>query len=449
MYGDRPLDHPLGFLVAFGAFLVQFAVFGSMNCFVIFLDDMMHDETLGYPSQTELSFGTSISAGLSPVFGILSGFLSDRVHPRILLLIAMASAFAAILLMTFCAKTGIGASLYFAVLMSFSAGMMFTPTAAVTSTWFDKHRGAAIGFVMSGGGFGSVIFPIFCAPFLNEYGWRITFRLLMALIASGVVGALLVEKRSEKFSAMERDSEADSLSMVQPPTEPITFRNTRLQPKEVLRFISTPMFIVSFLCQVFYSFVFFTSIYIPVPMALAMGREGTVYHDAERIDSGVAGRVMIWFGIAQTVGAIASGYVSASLGCEAVFCLCCALAGISSCLLALTNTYIQLSFAVGVLAFFSSGMLAIYPSILARIFHGANIGTSMSLVFLGGCVGGLVAPPVQSAMQEAMNGDYTYGCILSCGSAVIAAYICFFFQWKDAYEMMPLKRLEVTLFDSI
>ncbi|RNF05899.1 putative transporter [Trypanosoma conorhini] len=417
---------------------MHFAIFGTMNSFTVFLDGMMNDATLAYPSQTELSLGNSIAMGLTPVFGLLGGFLSDRFHPRILLLVAMAALYVSLLAGALWAKTGVGVALSFALPLSFAAGMMITPVIAATSSWFDKHQSSAIGLVFAGGGCGSLIFPLYIESFLNHYGWRTTFRFLTILVGTGVIGAVLVEKRSQPSLNVGTDAGVEYTLAAVPDSKTRTFRNAHLRPREIVRFIFTPMLMVSFLCQIFYLFSFSSAIYLPVPLALTMGKEGTVYHAFARIDSDAAGRLLTWFGIAQTAGAILSGFVSAHVGGEAVFCFCSAIAAIGFCLLALSTAYVALSFSVMVLAFSVSGMLSTYPAILTKIYHGANLGLSMSLVFLAGCVSGLAAAPVQSAMQSAKNNDYTYGCVVAAGCAVGAAYACYFFQWKCKYEVMEL-----------
>ncbi|ORC85033.1 putative transporter [Trypanosoma theileri] len=449
MYGKKPVDHPLGWLVAFGSFLVQFSVFGAMNSFTIFLDSMMNDETLSYPSQTTLSLGSSISMGLASVFGMVGGVLADRIHPKVLLSFAMAGIYAALLMSSYFAKSGIGVSLFFALPISLSAGMTMIPTAAATSTWFEKHRATAIGIVYAGGGCGSVVFPLFCGPFLGKYGWRSTFRILTLLVSSGVIGTLLVEKRSLPSQEVNEEELIVGSTMVTSFMGQRTFRNSHLKPKEVLKFIFARIFVASFVCQIFYSFAFYAAIYVCVPLALAMGKDGTVYQDEAPIDPGAAGRLITWFGIAQTIGSFSGGLISAHFGSEAVFCLCCSVTGIGFCFLALATTYIELLIALMVLALFASATLSTYSSILAHIFYGANLGTSMSLVFLGGCVSGFAGPPILSAMQGATNGDYTYGCILTSGFAVAAAYICYFLQWKDNYEVMTLNNDESTSLENI
>ncbi|KAH9588743.1 Major facilitator superfamily [Trypanosoma melophagium] len=265
MYGKKPVDDPLG---------------------------MMNDETLNYPSQTELSLGNSISMGLSPAFWLVGGILADLIHIKILLSVAMVALFATLLMGSYFAKSGIGLSSLFVFPTSLSAVMMAIPSATATSTWFEKHKATAIGIVYAGGGCGSVLFPLFCGPFLGKYGWWTTFRILTGLVSSGVINTLLVEKRSIPSQENDED-ELTAASLTETPfIEQRTFRSTHLKPKEVFNFIFTLIFMVSFISQVFYAFSFCAAVYVCVPLALAMGKDGTVYQDAAPIDPIAAGRLI-------------------------------------------------------------------------------------------------------------------------------------------------------------
>lgn len=55
--------------------------------------------------------------------------------------------------------------MYYQFLLSFilfgiAAALVYTPSVAVLSHWFDRKRGLAVGIVVCGSGIGGIIYPI-------------------------------------------------------------------------------------------------------------------------------------------------------------------------------------------------------------------------------------------------------------------------------------------------
>ena len=64
------------------------------------------------------------------------------------------------------------------VVFGLGAGMSFTPTMALVSTYFAKRRNIAIGMVASGSCTGGLLFPAIVREILQEKGFGTTVRVL-------------------------------------------------------------------------------------------------------------------------------------------------------------------------------------------------------------------------------------------------------------------------------
>jgi len=128
---------------------------------------------------------------------IPGGFLADRFGPRRIMTAAMVSW------SVFTALTGLAGS--FAALLGirlffgFSEGP-FPPAASKTvATWFPQREvGRANGFQLAAINIGAAVAPLFVAPLVIYWGWRIVF---YSLLVPGLVLALVVRLVAQDSSA--------------------------------------------------------------------------------------------------------------------------------------------------------------------------------------------------------------------------------------------------------
>jgi MFS family permease len=65
-----------------------------------------------------------------------------------------------------------------------SAGQAPLPYAKAVTSWFDEHRGLALGIAMTGIGIGATLVPQFARAVIDGYGWRTGYVALSALMLS-------------------------------------------------------------------------------------------------------------------------------------------------------------------------------------------------------------------------------------------------------------------------
>ena len=155
--------------VAATGFLSLFSLIGIMFYGLTFFYDFWVQE-FGWTRATVTS-GNAFAKILVGLFGFVVGYLIDRFGPRKMMLAGI--------LMAGCAVIGLGlmTSLWqFYVFYIFSAlGYMCggpLPNQVLTSRWFDKARGKAMGFAYLGIGIGGMLAPQIAKALNVEFGYR-------------------------------------------------------------------------------------------------------------------------------------------------------------------------------------------------------------------------------------------------------------------------------------
>lgn len=518
----KPADHWIGYIVAISGALMQMMSYGIDNSFSIFSNSMQNDATLGYPSATTVSFGNSVSLGLSPIFGVFAGFLVDRIPPRIMMFLSTAMLFAGLWLSATFAKSSAQVTASYSLLASISSAFMLSPGAAATSSWFRRRMGLGQGINFCGGGIGSAVVPAVLGSLVDVYGWRHTFRLMSAFCSIGLVGTILscrrhpieddvdVEGSARLSNSEEGGAEADrsgeqneqakgdtAAVNVYPEShhelqelgaEPVAetaapeqnpslngdvaapvkagaqgvnagsvasttstpreaaaatkakctvddivhdMHTRRLQWREMLYVFLSVRFLSHFFMFAIYGWAFYGLIYVAVPYVSSMGAAGTVYADVTPISTSKASTVFTFWGSFQIVGSVLVGGLASFTTDAFAYSICAAVGGVATALLIFCRSYAAFAVCWSVVGFCTAGMFAMMPALIARDFHGPNLGFFMGCVFVAGCLGGFSAPPIQAQLQTRYNGNYSYGCIFISCCMTFPGLLCYLFLWPE------------------
>ncbi|WP_276363118.1 MFS transporter [Daejeonella sp. H1SJ63] len=155
--------------VAATGFLSLFSLIGIMFYGLTFFYDFWVQE-FGWTRATVTS-GNAFAKILVGLFGFVVGYLIDRFGPRKMMLAGVLMAGGAVI------GLGLMTSLWqFYVFYIFSAlGYMCggpLPNQVLTSRWFDKARGKAMGFAYLGIGIGGMLAPQIAKALNVEFGFR-------------------------------------------------------------------------------------------------------------------------------------------------------------------------------------------------------------------------------------------------------------------------------------
>ncbi|CAF4943649.1 unnamed protein product [Pieris macdunnoughi] len=170
-----PPDGGYGWVVVFGAFMVQFWVAGLFKSYGVLYVEIM--ETFPDSSESVASWIPAALSTLCLALAPLSSALCEKYSCRLVVFIGG----------LFCA-TGLALSFFstgllhlllsFGVMTGIGGGLSTTPGIVIVSQYFDKHRALANGICVSGTAAGSFVFPMLIEKLVGVYGLHGTVLLL-------------------------------------------------------------------------------------------------------------------------------------------------------------------------------------------------------------------------------------------------------------------------------
>ena len=394
-----PADHWYGMVVAVCVFFCQFGIYGTMNSYSTFAHLLEKDSVLGFPSATQVSVGSSVTNGLSSLLTIFGGIALDTLGPRFCL------ALCCLLMSTASFASSFATSMTtFIVIYSIpsclASAFLAAPGAAAVSSWLDKRLPLGMGIAYSGNGAGSSVI-VLLAGYLagSQLGWRQSFRWMAICPAIGFVAAMFLK-----------------------PRQPL--RPMRFFPADERRFMAHLFCCSTFqklwLAAVFFSFTFFSVLYMVVPFALVLGETGGPYAQYQGIKVELAVTLFTWFGVVKWVSSVLLGAVASRLGTTSIYCVGSASLFVACVLWPLCTSYAELAAVVSLSGFGVAGIFATMTSLTGQFFNGPYRGLAMGLVTSGYAVGGFTGPPVIQALRVASDGVYTPSFVLMAVCAAIS-----------------------------
>ncbi|MBT5775473.1 MAG: MFS transporter [Dehalococcoidia bacterium] len=181
--GRRPKIY-YGYYIVGIAFLAQLISAGSQTYVAgVFLKPMTLD--LDW-SRTEFTLAQTIGRFIMAFFGIFVGTMLDRGYARRMMFIGTTILGAGLLMTSYVTELWQWMLLR-GLLFTVGAAMVGNLVVNVTlSKWWVERRGRMIGISAMGVSMAGVVLPLILTPVVDEYGWRVGWRVL-ALIAMGLI----------------------------------------------------------------------------------------------------------------------------------------------------------------------------------------------------------------------------------------------------------------------
>lgn len=170
-----PPDGGYGWVVVFGAFMVQFWVAGLFKSYGVLYVEIM--ETFPDSSESVASWIPAALSTLCLALAPLSSALCEKYSCRTVVFIG--GLFCATgLALSFFSRGLLHLLLSFGVMTGIGGGLSTTPGIVIVSQYFDKHRALANGICVSGTAAGSFVFPMLIEKLVDMYGLHGTVLLL-------------------------------------------------------------------------------------------------------------------------------------------------------------------------------------------------------------------------------------------------------------------------------
>ncbi|KAG4421203.1 hypothetical protein IFR04_005614 [Cadophora malorum] len=176
-------------LVLIGSFFAMFCSVGFVNAFGVF-QEYYSGHLLSDKSASDISWLGSFN--LFCMFGgtIVVGYMNDKHGPRILLASGSITIVFALFMTSLC-KQYYQFFLAQGLLLGLGLSLVVLPAFAVIPRYFTKHRGLAMGLVVSGSSMGGVIWPITLRNLFTDvgFGWgvRICAFMMLPLLSLAVL----------------------------------------------------------------------------------------------------------------------------------------------------------------------------------------------------------------------------------------------------------------------
>jgi MFS family permease len=171
-----------GYIVVAAGFFIWLIGFGIYGTYGVFFKPLIIE--FGW-SRADTALGYSLGILGMAVFTIATGWLTDRLGPRIVVIF-----FGSFLGFSFLFLSQISAvwqfQLIYGLLTAIGLSTTTVPIMATTARWFAKRRGLMTGIVQAGLGIGGLIFSPLTGWLIVGYGWRHAYVVLGIIALAGI-----------------------------------------------------------------------------------------------------------------------------------------------------------------------------------------------------------------------------------------------------------------------
>ena len=165
-------DPAYGWLMVAVVFVLSSLSFGALASISVFLKPL--SAAFGW-GRGETALGYTVAAFSSALFGVLWGYLADRVGTRWFGVVG-ALAMTACLLLLSAQSSLLEFYAYYFLYGAFGNALVGSPLFANVAFWFRNNPGLALGITAAGGAFGQGIVPFAAGLLIDAYGWEGAYR---------------------------------------------------------------------------------------------------------------------------------------------------------------------------------------------------------------------------------------------------------------------------------
>ncbi len=351
-----------GWVVVACVFTVLCVAYGVQFTFGVFMPFISADT--GW-DRGSLSLPYSLYVFVYGALSVVTGRLTDRLGPRIVLTVGGCLLGSGVMLMS---RVHALWHLYIVLGVIAASGMSaaFVPCNATVVRWFTLKRGLALSITSSGASFGVFIFPPLTTALIAAYGWRATYLILGLLAVFVVTSCATFIVRDPETMGLHPDG--------QPPQEPppsdaalnisLAADWTLAEAKRTMAFwLLTVIFSLTWLV------VFMPMVHI-VPFAIDLG-----------ISHFRAAMTISIIGFAGFAGRLSIGTVSDRLGRVPTLGMCLLLQALAFLGFTISTGLRLLYPAAAVFGFSYGGITALFPAVIGDFFGRTAVGAIVGFIF--------------------------------------------------------------------
>lgn len=198
---DQPEGGLVGWLAVAGAFLLQFCTIGYLSTWNVFEEHYNH-VTLTDSNPAAVRWIGSFQLFFSFSLSFQAAKLADAGYFRHVVMAGSGIFLTSLILLSFVAEEQFGlVFLCQGIGMGVGVGLVFVPSSTIALAYFRRWRGLALGIVMSGSGFGGMIFPLILRSVIPHRGLGGAIRVTAYLIFAALfiaTGLLILPLRTDR-----------------------------------------------------------------------------------------------------------------------------------------------------------------------------------------------------------------------------------------------------------
>ncbi|KAF2709572.1 MFS general substrate transporter [Pleomassaria siparia CBS 279.74] len=389
-------------LKVFGGFLVYINIWGFTLTYGAF-QAYYKSDLLASSNPSAISWIGTVQAWLLIMVGVLSGPLFDRGYFRSMLYLGNFLVVFGIMMLSLC-KEYWQVFLAQGICMGLGAGLLYIPSLALVSIWFDRKRALAMGVVMSGIAVGGVVYISMFDRLTISAGFPWTIR-AMGFIA--LFAALL------SFPALLSGSSV----LARPRKARRLFDATALKDR---------LFVI-FTCCTFLNFLGYIIPYFYIP---------TYARDSLGTSDSLALYMLVMSVAASFFGRLGSGVAAHYMGSIITWMLCAFGSGILSlCWISIKTEGAFIAFSI-LWGFLSAGLVTLPSAAFASISPDlSRLGTRLGMSWSVSSIATLIGAPIAGALLKTKDGKLDFiGVQIWSGVCLLAGAVCLGVLWVQTVK---------------
>lgn len=312
-----------------------------------------------------LSLPYSLYVFVYGALSVVTGRLTDRLGPRIVLTVGGCLLGSGVMLMS---RVHALWHLYIVLGVIAASGMSaaYVPCNATVVRWFTLKRGLALSITSSGASFGMFIFPPLTTALITAYGWRATYLILGLLAVFAIISCATFIMRDPEKMGLHPDG--------QPPHEPLPGHAVLDMPLGAEWTLAeakhtTAFWMLSVIFSLTWLVVFMPMVHI-VPFAIDLG-----------ISHFRAAMTISVIGFAGFAGRLAIGTISDRLGRVLTLAVCLLLQALAFLGFTISTGLGLLYPAAALFGFSYGGITALFPAVIGDFFGRTAVGAIVGFIF--------------------------------------------------------------------
>lgn len=359
-----------GYVIVAASFFIVFIMHGMYSSFGVYFSALQAE--FGW-SRATLSAANSLLFALAGAFSMVSGRLTDKLGPRVVMttsgLIIGLGYF-----LTSRVDTVLQLFLFYGVIIGIGNSSVNVTQLSTTVRWFIKRRGMMSGLVKVGTGAGMFIMPLVAGWFIAAHGWRNAY-LVLGLIAmvSVIMVAQLLKREPAQMGLKPYGAEEVNTESAKVAGRDLSFREA-LRTRQLWT-----------ICIIYF-------------MAWYIGTTNSVHMVLHSIDLGFssvqAAGVLSVIGGSSIIGRVVMGSASDRIGNRQALVISFVVVIISLFWLQFAREVWALYLYAVVYGFAHGGFFALVSPLVAEIFGTVAHGSILGVVLFLGAMGGGIGPVV-------------------------------------------------------